>query len=331
MDKTLKDSLGPIRDSLMSLQGDSSLDKNTIEIDLGIESPTSEQDVQKQQEREDKKIGKKGESRKAKHDAKRLHELEQRVLEAERLAEEYRLYGMQKEQEAASQRSVAEAQYDHSLKVKEESARKLLTEAIEEGDVEKQVLAQDLLTQFKTERTINQSYRGDSSRTVNNYYHPNQNYPQYSPQSPPHNPHFEEWLDNNSWCDPHSEDYDYELANEAVAISRDIEKNFKFNGYSHLVGTPEFFQEINDILSNKYKINKHEQSNYARETNPMVAPVSRSNTTRSYSTHSSPNKINLSPDEIEMARKMVYDRHMSDADKIKKYAEQKLMSARRAG
>lgn len=63
----------------------------------------------------------------------------------------------------------------------------------------------------------------------------------------------------------------------------------------------------------------------------MVAPVSRSNTTRSYSTHSSPNKINLSPDEIEMARKMVYDRHMSDADKIKKYAEQKLMSARRAG
>jgi hypothetical protein len=332
----------------MEEQGKSSIDilnegLRSVEHSLNNPNETQEAPLEIQMEREDsdledvseapspkkprtpyhKRIGELNEGKKrAEHNAKLAEQLAyQMANENDRL---------RKELEEKDQ--IASAHIINNLETRREYARDVARKAIELGDVESQIEAQELLSKFNSdlEREKNaQKYQEQAQP-----YYPPQNYMQPAPE-PPANPFLEEFMDENPWFNQNSSEYDHRLAQEAVNIFDELTTQLKLTPDKHKIGTREFFNAAKKALKRNHGI-VDEDGGYYEEPQQYyppqrqnrqtpIAPVGQSHGS-SYSGGRSARPVNLSSMEIDLAKRMIYKGNLSDDEKIKKYAEAKWQS-----
>lgn len=59
------------------------------------------------------------------------------------------------------------------------------------------------------------------------------------------------WLEANPYYDPRSEDFDADLAQDVKTIKKQLNKFLKFEGQSHMIGTEEYYHNLNEIIQER--------------------------------------------------------------------------------
>lgn len=199
----------------------------------------------------------------------------------------------------------ANAYYEESLEFKEQAVLERLKIAKENGDFEKEIACTQELANVASRKATQQLSRSlnqqhSSAQAAQHNYQQYNNYaePQYTPSYEPEpvnepvNEHYENWLDDNPWADSNSPEYDQSMAKEVYEISQAVDKQFILNRQRDMIGTPQYFDKLNNIMSYRYGVGGNNQSdednnfpdnrNYPEQTRPtrqqehsVVAPVSR--------------------------------------------------------
>jgi hypothetical protein len=169
--------------------------------------------------------------------------------------------------------------------------------AREEGDVDREFQLINELAEVKAKKTTNhlaQHHKYERQeqqlrQMQEEAYVPIETSPAVAP-SPPVNEHFQDWVEENPWFEENPR-----LRKEAEEIGQDLAARLSFNRKSHEIGTPDFYDSINKLMSDRYKLreddamsNQVDENPYMQQAGPAmkqqpmytgvspVAPVSRS-------------------------------------------------------
>lgn len=174
--------------------------------------------------------------------------------------------------------------YENSL---ENEEQRILTEfklAKENGDTEQEVMLSQRLADVTARKQTQKLHQALQQKERTQWQPPQPIQPIPQPQyfAPPPveqsvNEYYEDWLEENSYADPNSPNYDQELSEEAEAIGRRAAKALKFNGGAHVIGTPEYYNIITNEMKFKYGINNndaHEEESayYPQQHQPLNQP-----------------------------------------------------------
>ena len=270
----------------------------------------------------------------------KARELEERVRLQEQILS-------QKQNQVEQYENQSNAYYENNLQTRESSILNELRQAKEEGDLDKEILLSKALAQvtaeqstyglYKTQRRQEPSFDEEESSDSSLYQ------PHYQQGGPPvvfddyesddESP-LSQWLDQNPWADPDSNQFSQRLRQEVNEFAKELEEHLKYNGQGNLIGTSSYFSALDDIMKDKYGANSSSKSKGENESfsNP-VSPVSRSGSSLadqyvSQNQGHSRNRISLSDDEMKIARslkiKLPNGRYMSEAEAINEYAKNKM-------
>lgn len=274
------------------------------------ETPPQEDSETDQDEEEEERKRKRANKNPAQ---KRISELTRRAKEAEA-----RAYQAEMEKSAMEQRLIIKEKeaFDSNekhLTANKEHVQKILKEAIEDGDSDKIAKATDLLTQYNARLLM---MNDEKTRQRNNVQPQSQ---QQNTRTPPDYPLNDEmmqtgleWLNDNSWADQNSEDFDEEMHIEADEYSKALARKYKFQGKFEKVGSAEFYNEISDYIFDKFNLTTPEPKNIKPATKERMtmksnnsAPVASVNRSANTSPPAKTYKeIQLSPEQKEMAHAM---------------------------
>lgn len=180
----------------------------------------------------------------------------------------------QKYAEVAEKDEFANLHFESSIKAREIALMNELIAAKEEGNYQKEVELEAALFDVKAQKHTQDLYknqiqphqqRNNNAQQIAELTNANQQYSYQEYQEPsvdpyqPINENYEEWLQNNSWANPDTQDYDHDLMQDAVQISTNLEKMLKLKKRSDLIGTKEFYDAIDNALQEEYGIGGHEQ------------------------------------------------------------------------
>lgn len=212
--------------------------------------------------------------------------------------------------------------------------------ADETGDIEKKIELQKRLAEIAAQRQTlllseslsRQQPQPQNYPPVDNYptqqpiYYPNQPVPYNQRQEfandNPVNEHFEDWVENNSWYDKHSANYDPQLANEVDQVAEELNKYLKFNQQGDMIGTPQYYDAVSNIMQDRYGTQNNNNNNTDYDNNNYyqdnsiyeVAPVTKKGTTMAdrYMANKQGNVrapsqsgVALTPDQEAVARGLV--------------------------
>lgn len=248
----------------------------------------------------------------------RIHQ-QTRIINETRAANQYlinEIERLKKEKDklsyqAKQKHDIALTNHEHALKTDKEYSKKLIKEAMENGDSEGLASAQELLAQRTAELAtlkIQKSMQPaeDDDYEDNTSYQPAYQQPAYEPyeEAPDVSPDIDDFLEQNPWLDRNSPKFKPELASEFIKIGTELEDRYVLDGRDDVTQSPEFLNYVLTELKNKKMgSNKPIFSNNTSKRNlAMVAPVNRSSGEQPYRTHeSTPNEIKLSKNELRMA------------------------------
>jgi hypothetical protein len=125
-------------------------------------------------------------------------------------------------------------------------------------------------------------------------------------------PEFQEWIEQNSWADPNSHQYDLEMFETADNYSLLLMRKYQRQGRENEIGTSKFFDEITDFVKNSYDIDipsapvktqSKDRMQMKTDKSPPVGPVNRQSI-QSQEAPRKPNDINLTPEQKEIAHSL---------------------------
>jgi hypothetical protein len=294
----IKEATAEFKDQLYTLNEDGKQDI-TIELEPSKESKESE-DVANDTERVVKKKKNRTNpsqqiARYSQEKRKALEYAYENEARAAQLAQEnedlrYRL---------SLKEQIAQSHIEHSLKVKAAAAEQELRRAKDAGDTDSEIEYTKLLNNFNTELLLqkNQEQQRPAQQQYN--YNPAPQY--YEPEPEYVNPNYEAWVSENSWADPNSDDFDPELTQEAEMAANALNKQLKLSGMSELVGTPEYYSEISNYISQSYGVAPDVTPR--GRSNQAVAPVNYSSRGNTNMTSNNKGTVQMSKVELELAHK----------------------------
>lgn len=227
--------------------------------------------------------------------------------------------------------------YENNLQIREQAILSELKTAKENGDLDKEIALSRALAQVTAEQSTYGLYR--SQAPVENQQ-PYQQYQQpyqqpYQQQPVNHEPTaYDEWLESNPWADARTESFDPSLRGEIEQISRDLDKRLKFSGNTEIIGTPQYYNTLNRIMSNKYNPGDSEPEEEEEEPQyapSHVAPVSRRTGMADAYVNTNPQStkrmVNLTEEEYKIARnlqiKLPNGGYASGEEAVRRWAEAK--------
>lgn len=239
------------------------------------------------------------------------------------------------------------AYYENNLLTREQAILNELKVAKEEGDVDKEIALSKELAKVTADQSTYGLYK---SQLKNQSIHPNNNtYNNYqsniypSPtfgselQSPdnyyeePVNEAYDSWLERNSWADPESKNFSPRLREEANHLANELDEMLRYNGNADIIGTPAYFESIDNLMSQAYSVQKGEPK--TRDSQYYgVAPVSRNGSSMadqymSQHPNNTRRHMPLSEDEYKIARnlqiKLPNGRYATGDEAVRRYAEAK--------
>lgn len=327
-------------------------DSPTISIDGSIESdPIQEFNENVDLQPKEKKTT----SRKTVEGLKRRVEqitFEKNIREAQ--TQELLARVQEQEQRLADQKALLEqneqyknAYYENNLKTRESSIKNELKVAKEEGDIDKEISLSAELAKV----TADQSTYGLYKSQLNNQYNQPQNHynnqPNIYPEptygnniqgndynyGEPINEAYDTWIEKNSWADPESQNYSPRLRDEAIELANELDEMLRYNGNTNIIGTPAYFNSIDNLMSQKYSVQNNEPRQKSSQSQSYnVAPVSRNGSSMAdqYMTNHPNNTrrhMSLSEDEYKIARnlqiKLPNGKYATSDEAIRRYAESK--------
>jgi hypothetical protein len=146
------------------------------------------------------------------------------------------------------------------------------------------------------------------------------------------NPNLIQFVERNAWANPNNTNYDTRLVREAEEAASILDSNLKVTGQSHLIGTPEYFLELESYITNKYAAPARQaypvqerptynaSASYRPSSNNIYANSSQRPTNYAYQ---------LTATEKKMAEKAIDDPNMSREEKWLEYAKYKSNSQNR--
>ncbi len=267
----------------------------------------------------------------------------------------------EQEQRLADQQALLEqneqyknAYYENNLQTRQMAIENELKVAKEEGDIDKDIALSKELAKITADQSTYGLYKSQlknqsNQNTYNSNYNNQQNiYPEptygNNIQSPdnydePINEAYDLWLEKNSWADPESQNYSSRLRNEANDLANELDEMLRYNGNSNIIGTPAYFESIDNLMSQRYSVRNEESTQEEpRQRGSQsynVAPVSRNGSSMAdqYMTKNPNNTrqhTSLSEDEYKIARnlqiKLPNGKYATGDEAIRRYAEAKRMT-----
>ncbi len=240
----------------------------------------------------------------------------QALHEADRLRQEVE----QLRQMVDTSSQVAIRQYDDNVNKRLEDARLAKINAYEANDPTAMVDADarfnaafnemQALNNWKVQQDFERNQRAAYEQQSQQSYNPavaNQQYVQ-------------EWVQENEWFDPDSDNYDEDLATNMDAYSKALSNELTRLGLQEAVMSPHYFAEINKAAET-YRQQRDNPIGQRRSLNMKPVrgganPVRRGSSSANPN-YGAPQKIEISADERDMARRM----GVSDKDYLKKKIE----------
>jgi hypothetical protein len=182
--------------------------------------------------------------------------------------------------------------FETALQERESSLVREIKRAKEEGDIDAEIKLIEEMADIKAKKNTNSllqfQRQEQEAQNYNNIreeeYTPLETTIPSNTSSVPQE--FQEWLEDNSWYNNSPR-----LRQEADTIARDLSDRLAFNNQDHLIGTPEFFQSVSNIMNDNYGLGQNRQNvqsrdrDFEEEREPMeemnysnvnsVAPVSK--------------------------------------------------------
>ncbi len=237
----------------------------------------------------------------------RISELKREKYHAEYIAKVKQAEADQLRAEVERLRSLSEqnsqaamTHFDDSVKLRSETAQQRLVKAIEEGDVLEQAKATAELTRAATEQhsidswKANQKYL-ESQKGRDDYHEPSREVtPDYRPE-PEVSAETRGWLEENSWFNPNSTDFNPDLAAEVQNYDKVLASKYARTGQHSKIGSKEYFNEIDRYV--KTEIFGEQEAPQQRtlnmkQTRVGAAPVNNGGT----QSRNQPTKVRLPSD-----------------------------------
>lgn len=205
------------------------------------------------------------------------------------------------------------------------NAKKLQEEAIESGDIKRQVEA---LTEMSLAAAAYQKVK-DNKAQQEYYIHQErirqeqQNANQYIQPDVRYAREVENWKANNTWYLPGSEDYDPHLANEVTLLTDRFDATLYRTGQENLILSPQYLREVDKYVSSRVNQSQNNQAFNQRRNIPMrntnntISPV-RNGGRNSNQGQRLRSDIKLSSEERDISRrlgltdKQYYDAKLAD-------------------
>jgi hypothetical protein len=253
------------------------------------------------------------------------------------------------------------AYYEQSLENEEQRIITELKLAKENVDIEKEVELQHKLSEIaaqKQTQALSKTLKRQQQFQVPQGPPVNYPQPEYYPEQHTEaqvNEHLEDWLEDNSWANPNSPDYDPNLHAEVDDLAGKLNKHLRFKRASHMIGTPEYFKILSDEMNRRYSIedeNNDYDEHYEVPTqyeqpsidnyNYAVAPVTKKGSSMAdrytdnrpsnqrIANKSSTRPVTLTKDEWEVGAKMapmlskIHGKHFSEEEAVAVYYKSKM-------
>ena len=261
------------------------------------------------------------------------------IAEQQRKLKEFQAQLQQKEQ-------LANDYYETSLSEREEAVNRRLKQAIEDGETEANVQLINELADIKAKKNTHQynQYQQSQRQAEEDQYRQQESYApvesalQRPKQEPPVSLEFKEWVEDNSWYNNSSR-----LRQQADTIAQELSDHLEFNNQSQMIGTPEFFNSVSNIMKSRYgkpgqgqsepeaEDESYEPQQSYNNMSEVVAPVNRRGNNmadqyvqnRGNSNGAKPLSA-LSKDEYAIARHLpIQKKGEAEMDLVKRYAKAK--------
>jgi hypothetical protein len=188
--------------------------------------------------------------------------------------------------------------YDDNVIQRLEKARQLKASAYESGDIQSQVDA-DVELSIAT----NELHNLNTWKVQQSYRQPIQE-PSYAPS--PYagkEPVIQDWIRDNSWVNPQSNDYDPDLTDQVARYCQEYDNNLINAGYGDAIFSEQYREKINEFVDHFRQSNYHQGR---RELNMRTSrsPVSPVRSSGQNYQQSSQTRGALNADEKDMARRL---------------------------
>lgn len=243
----------------------------------------------------------------------RINQLTREKYQAENEASLLRAENERLRQLTEVSNQAAMQHYDKAVQLRLDRAMQMKTEALQNEDIEAQVKADVELSSVTAQIEQLKAYKSQQQRNQQQYVPPQE--PQYQHQAQDEyeehevelNEVTENWLSENQWFVPGSEDYDAEMEQEVKAYADALDRRYRRNGKANKILSEEYFDEINNYISREFydqpvapaRNNKSNLTMKPITNRAPVAPVSRSSHAN---TSKAPVKIALTAEERDFAR-----------------------------
>lgn len=332
-----------LKNSVGSLSGTSDLEKygkdseiafnadgTVSDIEVVVTPEASEEDLERRSDYEAQVVQ---ETKKKERQTKRSGRTERRLAEYQQIANQIAEENSILRDQLAQQTNYSHIQREQQLKERVIAVNEVLKKAKEEGDIDQEVAATNLLTKYNAEMVAaKNSPRVQAQPSYNQAY----SEPQIQ-----HNPVLDEIYAENDWLIEGTDNYDPGLVSEATQAEVALARQWRLAGYGDQVGSYEFYQNVVNMVKDRHGLptqteiassasqsrqafNNGRNMNQARHQ--YVSPVDRHIDTGNIRQVGSRVNVTLTPEQREIARKLpLYDNNkqpLSDAQKEIAYAKQ---------
>jgi len=154
-----------------------------------------------------------------------------------------------------------------------ERARQMQIAAIESGDAQAQADANIEIASATNamQELKNWKYKEEYERKFDEQRAQDQAYQQQQAyNAPTYNPNdilLEDWVEKNEWYNPASETHDPELSAALSQYANQLDHQLASTGYGHQIKSPEYFQQIDNVVRQFVSQRNSQHSNQGRSLN----------------------------------------------------------------
>lgn len=207
----------------------------------------------------------------------RIQELARRAQEAERRAQEAEERLKQEADLRRQSDAAMMSHYEQRLQRDFQTVQAQLKEAISVGDVDQQIELQGKMMQLQTDVQSVEAWKAQNANVNVDPEAPEAPRRQPDPAPTPQlEPRTASWIQENTWFQPQSPDFDPEMHEEATAYAQRLERKLRREGRADEIGGDDYFAEIDQFIQTEfYSAPKKATPRMASDNS--VAPVSRTN------------------------------------------------------
>ena len=262
-----------------------------------------EEKAESEQPKELEGIETKGAEKRIRQLVKQRKEREEQINELLRKNEELKLNIDKKENEVNNIASRSVGASERQLTQNIELARQAYLQAFDEGDKEKVLSAQEILTAAQSDLKTVQGYKASIAQRIQLASEKEEEVPT---QRPTFDPKANEWAERNEW-------FGKDTVKTAAALALDAE--LKGEGYDP--NDEEFYQEIDQRLKKAFGQSKNRVQETEEQSTSDTSQPAQVVSGASRSSPSSNKKVKLSKKEVSLANKWGVPLEQYAAEKLK--------------